>query len=147
MDLPELHVVVLGRREETDRYVDESEGDRAFPDGSHENKNAPMRPMLATPTPVIPSGHEWIHEVKWDGMRVLADVTEGSIRLTSRTERDVTVAFPELLPLATEYADMLRMARSSVSMQGSRPSGSLPSGSMSPTRGGRWCSPSAAPRP
>ena len=60
-----------------------------------------MRPMLATPTRVIPSGDEWIHEVKWDGMRVLADVSEGSIRLTSRTERDVTVAFPDLLPLAT----------------------------------------------
>ena len=66
-----------------------------------------MRPMLATPTRVIPSGDEWIHEVKWDGMRVLADVSEGSLRLTSRTERDVTVAFPDLLPLATEYADML----------------------------------------
>lgn len=48
-----------------------------------------------------------MHEVKWDGMRALADVTEGRLRLTSRTERDVTVAFPELLGLADEYEDLL----------------------------------------
>lgn len=63
--------------------------------------------MLATPTTQIPSGDSWVHEVKWDGMRVLADVSEGRIRLTSRTERDVTVAFPELLALAGEFADMM----------------------------------------
>ncbi|MDC5696389.1 non-homologous end-joining DNA ligase [Intrasporangium calvum] len=66
-----------------------------------------MRPMLATSTPTIPSGAAWIHEVKWDGMRILADVNGGTLRLTSRTERDVTVAFPELSGLVDEYADML----------------------------------------
>ena len=66
-----------------------------------------MRPMLATPTTTIPVGDRWAHEVKWDGMRVLADVSEGRLRLSSRTERDVTVAFPELAGLADEYADML----------------------------------------
>ncbi len=63
--------------------------------------------MLATPTTTIPVGDEWTHEVKWDGMRVLADVTDGRIRLFSRTERDITVAFPELVGLQDEYADML----------------------------------------
>ncbi|MGW5240930.1 non-homologous end-joining DNA ligase [Monashia sp. NPDC004114] len=66
-----------------------------------------MRPMLATPASAIPAGERWRHEVKWDGMRVLADVSDGSVRLYSRTERDVTVAFPELRGLAGEYADML----------------------------------------
>ncbi len=66
-----------------------------------------MRPMLATPTVTIPSGDGWQHEVKWDGMRVLAEVSEGALTLRSRTERDVTVAFPELRGLAGEYADML----------------------------------------
>ena len=63
--------------------------------------------MLATATTTIPSGEGWVHEVKWDGMRVLVDVSEGRLRLFSRTERDVTVAFPELAPLGEEYADML----------------------------------------
>jgi bifunctional non-homologous end joining protein LigD len=66
-----------------------------------------MRPMLAMPASAVPVGDDWRHEVKWDGMRVLVDVSGGRIRLTSRTERDVTVAFPELHGLADEYADML----------------------------------------
>jgi bifunctional non-homologous end joining protein LigD len=77
--------------------------------------------MLATPTRTIPSGGAWIHEVKWDGMRVLADVSEGSLRLTSRTERDVTVAFPELRPLSEEFADML-LDGELVCLDGGKPS-------------------------
>ena len=33
-----------------------------------------MKPMLATLAERVPTGPEWVHEVKWDGMRVLADV-------------------------------------------------------------------------
>jgi bifunctional non-homologous end joining protein LigD len=64
--------------------------------------------MLATAAPsgaTPPSGDEWVHEVKWDGMRVLADVTDGRLRLTSRTESDVTVSFPELAGLVDVVAD------------------------------------------
>lgn len=53
--------------------------------------------MLATPADTVPEGDDWLHEVKWDGMRVLAHVSGSSVRLTSRTERDISVAFPELL--------------------------------------------------
>ncbi|MEW1954563.1 non-homologous end-joining DNA ligase [Terrabacter sp. NPDC080008] len=80
-----------------------------------------MRPMLATPATTVPVGDRWIHEVKWDGMRVLADVTDGELRLFSRTERDVTVAFPELRGLAGEYADML-LDGEIVSLRGGVPS-------------------------
>ncbi len=67
-----------------------------------------MRPMLATaaqPGSTPPSGDAWVHEVKWDGMRVLAEVTDGVLRLTSRTESDVTVSFPELAGLPEVLAD------------------------------------------
>ena len=33
-----------------------------------------MRPMLATRGSHVPTGPEWSHEIKWDGMRILADV-------------------------------------------------------------------------
>ncbi|MGV1007606.1 MAG: non-homologous end-joining DNA ligase [Dermatophilaceae bacterium] len=66
-----------------------------------------MRPMLATPTTRVPQGDEWVHEVKWDGMRLLADVRDGAVHLSSRTERDVTVAFPELAELCEPFEDML----------------------------------------
>jgi bifunctional non-homologous end joining protein LigD len=59
-----------------------------------------MRPMLASAGSVIPGGPEWAHEIKWDGMRVLAEVTGGRLRLSSRNENDVTSSFPELSTLA-----------------------------------------------
>ena len=66
-----------------------------------------MRPMLAATASGIPAGPEWVHEVKWDGMRILAEVASGRLRLWSRTEREVTVAFPELAALADLGHDVL----------------------------------------
>ena len=66
-----------------------------------------MRPMLASQATSLPSGPDWVHEVKWDGMRVLADIHDGRLRLTSRTEKDVTATFPELAGLALESEDAL----------------------------------------
>ncbi len=67
-----------------------------------------MRPMLATPLDPgagPPTGPDWEHEVKWDGMRLMADVRDGQVRLFSRTETDTTVAFPELVPSTSGLAD------------------------------------------
>src|SRR3954454_6202355 len=66
-----------------------------------------MRPMLATKGVHVPTGPEWLHEVKWDGIRVLAEVERGRLRLWSRNENDVTVAYPELQPLAEVGHDLL----------------------------------------
>jgi bifunctional non-homologous end joining protein LigD len=55
--------------------------------------------MLASAGTVIPGGPQWAHEIKWDGMRVLADVADGHLRLWSRNENDVTSTFPELSAL------------------------------------------------
>ncbi len=80
--------------------------------------------MLATPADQVPSGPRWQHEVKWDGMRVLVDIREGRIRLTSRTERDVSTAFPELLTDAAGLAayDDLLLDGEVVSMRSGKPS-------------------------
>ena len=59
-----------------------------------------MRPMLATRGSRVPTDDGWIHEVKWDGMRVLVEAGAGQVRLWSRNENDVTVTFPELHGLA-----------------------------------------------
>lgn len=59
-----------------------------------------MRPMLATRGTTVPTGPEWLHEVKWDGIRVLAEVADGSLRLWSRNGNDVSAAYPELAPMA-----------------------------------------------
>lgn len=62
--------------------------------------------MLATPGPQ-PIGDDWLHEVKWDGMRVLADVSAAGLRLLSRSGRDVTVSFPELASVTAGVKDAL----------------------------------------
>jgi bifunctional non-homologous end joining protein LigD len=62
--------------------------------------------MLATPG-ALPDGPEWLFEVKWDGMRLLADVADGRVRLSSRSERDVTASFPELAALTDLAPDVL----------------------------------------
>ena len=80
-----------------------------------------MRPMLASPATAVPAGREWVHEVKWDGMRVLADVHDGQLVLSSRVGNDVTVSFPELAPLAGVYEDML-LDGEVVALQDGRPS-------------------------
>ena len=57
--------------------------------------------MLAT-TMTIPLNSEWAYEVKWDGMRLLADIHlprnhEGPrVTLTTRSEADVSSSFPEI---------------------------------------------------
>jgi len=63
--------------------------------------------MLATKGDHVPSGAEWTHEVKWDGMRVLVDRTPDGLRIYSRNENDVTISFPELHALATVGDDFL----------------------------------------
>jgi bifunctional non-homologous end joining protein LigD len=82
---------------------------------------APFRPMLASPADRVPAGGAWAHEVKWDGMRVLVDVRGGAVAVWSRTERDVTAAFPELDPLGQAYDDML-LDGEVVAMEDGRPS-------------------------
>lgn len=52
--------------------------------------------MLATAGTHVPEGDDWVHEVKWDGIRLLARYAEGDLRLTTRNENDATIAWPEL---------------------------------------------------
>ena len=80
-----------------------------------------MRPMLATVADRVPTGDAWVHEVKWDGMRVLVDVRDGVVTVWSRNERDVTAAYPELEDLGRDYDDML-LDGEVVALDGGRPS-------------------------
>jgi bifunctional non-homologous end joining protein LigD len=66
-----------------------------------------MQPMLATRGDHVPSGPDWTHEVKWDGIRALVEVATGRVRIWSRNENDVTVAWPELQALGALGHDVL----------------------------------------
>lgn len=83
-----------------------------------------MRPMLATPGDPgagPPAGEGWVHEIKWDGVRLLAEVRDGRLRLLTRGQRDVAVAFPELSGLP-DLADDLLLDGEAVALLDGRPS-------------------------
>jgi bifunctional non-homologous end joining protein LigD len=54
-------------------------------------------PMLAKAGPLPKDDGRWAHEVKWDGVRAIAYVDGGDVRLCSRSLRDITRHYPEIL--------------------------------------------------
>jgi bifunctional non-homologous end joining protein LigD len=52
--------------------------------------------MLAKLVATAPRGEGWAWELKWDGIRALAHVDGGEIRLSTRLGKDVTHRYPEL---------------------------------------------------
>jgi bifunctional non-homologous end joining protein LigD len=62
---------------------------------------ASLAPMLAAPgSPPRGRLAEWAVEMKWDGVRALAFISGGRLRLVSRTGKDITATYPELAGLA-----------------------------------------------
>jgi bifunctional non-homologous end joining protein LigD len=58
--------------------------------------------MKATLAQGLPHDDEhWAYEIKWDGMRAVAFVRDGALRLQSTNGLDATERFPELAPLAS----------------------------------------------
>ena len=64
-----------------------------------------VEPMLATLATANEIGDErgWAFEMKWDGVRILVYLERGQVRLLSRTGRDETQRYPELV---TELAGL-----------------------------------------
>ena len=50
--------------------------------------------QLATLVDRPPEGPEWVHEQKFDGYRIVADLERGKVRLLSRRFKDWTAEFP-----------------------------------------------------
>ncbi len=55
-----------------------------------------LQPMLARSTDAAFTDDRWLFEPKLDGFRAVALLQAGSVRLLSRTGRDMTAAFPEI---------------------------------------------------
>ena len=57
-------------------------------------------PMLATAVDQPFTREGWFFELKWDGVRAIAAVEDGIVRLVGRSGRDETTRYPELSALA-----------------------------------------------
>jgi bifunctional non-homologous end joining protein LigD len=53
-----------------------------------------VAPQLATLAPDPPDGDEWLHEIKYDGYRVVARVDGTAVSLLTRNRKDWTERFP-----------------------------------------------------
>jgi ATP-dependent DNA ligase len=60
---------------------------RTFPTGF-------IAPCLPTKTDKLPSGGQWLHEIKHDGFRIIARKDGPRVRLYSRPGNDLTRRFP-----------------------------------------------------
>lgn len=70
-----------------------------------------LAPQLATLVSQPPSGDEWLHELKFDGYRMLCFFSKGKARFLSRNGKDWTEKFPNVaiavkeLPVSTAILD------------------------------------------
>jgi bifunctional non-homologous end joining protein LigD len=60
--------------------------------------------MYATLGHELPAGANWIFEPKYDGMRVIAEVSSRQVRLVTRNGKDKSTQFPELVLALRELA-------------------------------------------
>jgi bifunctional non-homologous end joining protein LigD len=66
---------------------------------------ASLAPMLALPgSPPAGRLAEWAVEMKWDGVRALAFIEHGQLRLVSRTGKDISATYPDLAGLGPAVA-------------------------------------------
>jgi bifunctional non-homologous end joining protein LigD len=55
-----------------------------------------ITPMLAKPSSLPRNTDDWAFEIKWDGVRALAAVQGGRVRLHGRSGLEMTATYPEL---------------------------------------------------
>jgi bifunctional non-homologous end joining protein LigD len=106
----EVKVLLHGQRVEGGYVLFQTHGNQWMIHRERAPLPAALRPMLAVSGSGMPrDSQNWALEMKWDGVRALAFIESGRVRLMSRTERDITVAYPELAGLghATSHKQLL----------------------------------------
>lgn len=63
---------------------------------------ADLKPQLAVLAKAAPKGDQWLHELKYDGYRMLAFIREGKPRLLTRTHQDWTDRYPSVVKALTQ---------------------------------------------
>ena len=62
-----------------------------------------VSPELATLVAEPPSGKNWLHEIKFDGYRIIAVKKEGKTKLLSRNHHDWTKKFPQIAAAINQF--------------------------------------------
>jgi bifunctional non-homologous end joining protein LigD len=67
---------------------------------SRKKDYSPMLATLGSQSQLTHDDERWVFEDKWDGIRAIAYVEEGTVRLMTRNAHDVTAQYPELTAIA-----------------------------------------------
>ena len=59
-------------------------------------------PQLATLVTASPEGEDWVHELKYDGYRILCRLKDGQVRLLTRNGHDWTAKLPHIAAALTD---------------------------------------------
>jgi bifunctional non-homologous end joining protein LigD len=87
-------------------------GAAAYPAGARKARMpATISPQLAMPSGRAPEGDDWLHEVKFDGYRLIGRIEDGKVELRTRNGHDWTDRFGSLaqslarLPVRQAFVD------------------------------------------
>ncbi len=73
-----------------------SDGLRELPGARRNDFPSVLTPQLTTLVARTPSGDDWLHEIKYDGYRILGFKNNSGVRLITRRGNDWTDRFPEV---------------------------------------------------
>jgi bifunctional non-homologous end joining protein LigD len=102
----DVHQWLLIKKKDAYAAEGEYDAENLLPEGSTAqaeakivalDPNQVIKPMLASISPKIFDDPDWIYELKWDGYRLIAHVTDGNVQLYSRNGVNYNQKFPELV--------------------------------------------------
>jgi bifunctional non-homologous end joining protein LigD len=79
------------------RRTDWDKAAAALAGAKRKTRWSPLAPQLASLRDTAPAGDDWLHELKWDGYRLLVDITDGNVRLRSRNGLNWTEDYPDIV--------------------------------------------------
>ncbi len=114
----ELTDELLRRRAARSDPPEQPVPDGMIPGDRPEEEPPQIEPELPSLVDRAPEGEDWIHEIKYDGYRILSIISKGRVRMLSRRGNDWTANFPALaaalarLPVERALLDGEVVARS-----------------------------------
>src|ERR1051325_11092592 len=85
--------------------IDRKTHARASSDATSRTSARFIEPMLLLRTDSLPSGEQWLYELKLDGYRAIAFKRNGDVSLRSRNDNDFNVRYPSVVKALAHLPD------------------------------------------
>ena len=87
------------------RTVSKAHARSSLPKPNHSTSAQFIEPMLLVRTDCLPSGEQWLYELKLDGYRVIAFKRNGAVHLRSRNDNDFNARYPGVVAALARLPD------------------------------------------